>query len=68
MNGKYYRILRNDLNLTQAYVSQLIGVSRHSLSKYEKRETDMPLTVALKLNELYNIEENSELYKKIYSC
>ncbi len=56
MNGKYYRMQRKRRDLTQADVADMIGISRHSLSTYEKERSDMPVTVALKLNKLYGMD------------
>ena len=56
MNGTYYKKLRLDKSLTQEEVASRIGISRHSLSKYEMQDSDMPVTVLFKLNIFFDVD------------
>ena len=58
MNGTYYKKLRLDNRLTQEDVARYIGISRHSLSKYEMPESDMPVTVLFKLNIFFDVDDS----------
>lgn len=47
------RDLREDRDLTQKQVAQLLGMSQTGYSKYETDENDIPTTVLLKLADFY---------------
>ncbi len=47
------RDLREDRDLTQKQVAQLLGMSQTGYSKYETGENDIPTAVLLKLADLY---------------
>ena len=45
--------LREDHDLTQKQVAQLLGMSQTGYSKYETGENDIPTDVLIKLADLY---------------
>ncbi len=47
------RDLREDHDLTQKQVAQLLGMSQTGYSKYETGENDIPTAVLIKLADLY---------------
>lgn len=47
------RELREDRDLTQKQVAQLLGMSQTGYSKYETGENDIPTAVLLKLADFY---------------
>ena len=47
------RDLREDRDLTQTQVSQMLGMSQTGYSKYETRENDIPTHVLIKLARFY---------------
>ena len=47
------RDLREDHDLTQKQVAQLLGMSQTGYSKYETGENDIPTAVLLKLADFY---------------
>lgn len=51
----YQRIrdLREDRDLTQKQVAQMLGMSQTGYSKYETGENDIPTTVLIKLADFY---------------
>ena len=51
----YQRIrdLREDRDLTQKQVAQLLGMSQTGYSKYETGENDIPTAVLIKLADFY---------------
>ncbi|MDE6004720.1 MAG: helix-turn-helix domain-containing protein, partial [Oscillospiraceae bacterium] len=54
----YYQRLRDlkeDADLTQKQVAELIGVSMNHYGKYERGETDIPLEKAIILAEYYDV-------------
>ena len=53
----YQRIrdLREDSDLTQKQVAQMLGMSQTGYSKYETGENDVPTFVLIKLSEFYNV-------------
>lgn len=55
--GFYQRLkdLKEDNDLTQRYVADLIEVSVNHYGKYERGETDIPFSKAIKLAEYYNV-------------
>ena len=57
MNMLYQRLrdLREDADLTQKQVADLIGVSINHYGKYERGETDIPLSKAIILAKYYNV-------------
>ena len=53
---KYQRIrdLREDRDMNQTQVAQMLGMSQTGYSKYETGENDVPTTVLIKLARFYN--------------
>ena len=47
------RDLREDSDLTQKQIAQLLGMSQTGYSKYETGENDIPTAVLIKLADLY---------------
>ena len=47
------RDLREDHDLTQKQVAQILGMSQTGYSKYETGENDIPTAVLIKLADLY---------------
>ena len=47
------RDLREDHDLTQKQVAQILGMSQTGYSKYESGENDIPTAVLIKLADLY---------------
>ena len=52
----YQRIrdLREDSDLSQTKVAQMLGMSQTGYSKYETGENDLPTSVLIKLANFYN--------------
>lgn len=48
------RDLRQDHDLTQAQVAQMLGMSQTGYSKYETGENDIPTAVLIRLAEYYH--------------
>ena len=48
------RDLREDHDLTQKQVAQLLGMSQTGYSKYETGENDIPTAVLIKLADFYS--------------
>ena len=48
------RDLREDHDLTQKQVAQLLGMSQTGYSKYETGENDIPTAILIKLAKFYN--------------
>ena len=57
MTGMDYKSIRYRHYMTQAFAAEMIGISRFTLSGYESNRVKIPLTVSIKLNKLYNIDE-----------
>lgn len=53
--GKFIKILRERNELTQEFVSEIIGISRPTLNKIEANKTDLSLKQAKKVSNLFNI-------------
>lgn len=55
--GFYQRLkdLKEDADLTQKQVAELIGVSMNHYGKYERGETDIPLEKAIILAKYYDV-------------
>ncbi len=53
----YIRIrnLREDKDLSQTAVAQMIGMSQTGYSKYETGENDIPTAVLIKLSRFYDV-------------
>lgn len=53
---KYRRIrdLREDMDLNQTQIANLLGMSQTGYSKYETGENDIPTAVLIKLARFYN--------------
>lgn len=56
-DAMYRRIrdLREDRDLNQTKVAQMLGMSQTGYSKYETGENDIPTTVLIKLARFYNV-------------
>ena len=48
------RDLREDRDLTQKQIAQMLGMSQTGYSKYETGENDIPTTVLIKLADFYH--------------
>ena len=48
------RDLREDSDLTQKQIAQLLGMSQTGYSKYETGENDIPTAILIKLAKYYN--------------
>lgn len=48
------RDLREDHDLTQTQIAQVLGMSQTGYSKYETGENDIPTWVLIKLSKFYN--------------
>ncbi|MBE6707103.1 MAG: helix-turn-helix transcriptional regulator [Ruminococcaceae bacterium] len=53
---KYNRIrdLREDRDMNQTQIAQMLGMSQTGYSKYETGENDIPTSVLIKLAKFYN--------------
>lgn len=47
------RTLREDHDLTQKQIAQILGMSQTGYSKYETGENDIPTAILIKLAEFY---------------
>ena len=47
------------LRLSQTEVANEVGISRYTLAKYETGQSDIPITIAIKLNILFDNKEKS---------
>ncbi len=58
MGYYYYKLAlyRKKLGLTQAEAADMLGISRNALAKYETGKNDIPLTVFVKMSELYGFD------------
>ncbi|MBQ7624133.1 MAG: helix-turn-helix transcriptional regulator [Clostridia bacterium] len=52
---KRIRDLREDRDLTQKKVAEMLGMSQTGYSKYETGENDVPTSVLIKLSNYYNV-------------
>ena len=50
---KRIRSLREDRDLTQKQIAQILGMSQTGYSKYETGENDIPTTVLIQLADFY---------------
>ncbi len=67
MTGKDLKYIRFRNSMTQEYVASMVGISRFTLSSYEAGRTGVPITVSLKLNKLYRLNEDDvEKYMRRY--
>ncbi len=48
------RDLREDKDLNQTAVAEMLGMSQTGYSKYETGENDIPTTILIKLSRFYN--------------
>ena len=51
---KRIRDLREDKDLTQKQIAEILGMSQTGYSKYETGENDIPTTILIKLARFYN--------------
>lgn len=49
------RDLREDSDLTQKQVAELLGISQGTYSRYESGDLDMPTDVLIKLSAFYHV-------------
>lgn len=49
------RDLREDHDMTQTALAQLLGMSQTGYSKYETGENDIPTAILIKLSRLYQV-------------
>ena len=49
------RDLREDRDLNQTKVSQMLGMSQTGYSKYETGENDLPTSILIKLADFYDV-------------
>ncbi len=49
------RDLREDMDLTQEDIAELLGVSRATVNRYENNLYDVKLRYAIKLSKIYNV-------------
>jgi len=52
---KRIRDLREDSDLTQKQIAEILGMSQTGYSKYETGENDIPTTVLIKLAQFYGV-------------
>ena len=52
---KRIRDLREDKDLNQTVVAEMLGMSQTGYSKYETGENDIPTSVLIKLANFYNV-------------
>lgn len=64
------RDLREDHDMTQKQLAQLLGMSQTGYSKYETGENDIPTSILIELASIYNTNIDYMLgltnYKKSY--
>ena len=51
---KRIRDLREDRDLTQTAIAEILGMSQTGYSKYETGENDIPTAILIKLADFYN--------------
>lgn len=49
------RDLREDMDLNQTKIAEILGMSQTGYSKYETGENDLPTAVLIKLADFYNV-------------
>ena len=49
------RDLREDKDLTQKQLGEILGMSQTGYSKYETGENDIPTAILIKLSEIYGV-------------
>ena len=49
------RDLREDKDLTQAQIAQLLGTTKNQIGKYERGEQEMPIKHLITLASFYNV-------------
>lgn len=49
------RDLREDSDLTQKQIAELLGISQGTYSRYESGDLDMPTDVLIKLSAFYHV-------------
>lgn len=53
--GELLQELREDKGWSQAYVADLLGIVRSTVSLYELGKSQVPFDIVLKLSEIYNV-------------
>lgn len=54
--GRRIRLIREQLNISQEQLAELVGVSQTNLSRYEAGEVDIPLTRLVRLSKVLHVE------------
>lgn len=54
--GQKLRILRYEKNLTQQQVADMVGFAVNSLSRYERDTRPIPMDIALRLADFYEVD------------
>ena len=54
MKYKRIRDLREDRDMTQTQIANVLGMSQTGYSKYETGENDIPTNILIKLSRFYN--------------
>lgn len=49
------RDIREDLDLSQEYIAEKLGVSRATVNRYENDKFDLKLSYAIELAKIYNV-------------
>ncbi|MBR5826342.1 MAG: helix-turn-helix transcriptional regulator [Clostridia bacterium] len=49
------RNLREDMDLSQEYISQKLGISRATVNRYENDKYELKLSYAIELAKIYNV-------------
>lgn len=49
------RDLREDADLSQTKLAQMLGMSQTGYSKYETGENDIPTSILIRLSKIYNV-------------
>jgi len=56
--GQRLKKLREELNLSQGKMANLLGVSQSALSKWESGKREIPIGVLIKLKQKFNVNLN----------
>ncbi len=57
MNGMKYRAKRRHMRMSMQHVAHMLGISRHTLANYETGKSSMPITVYIRLNRIYGLND-----------
>lgn len=61
MNKRTMKGLRSDLGITQMQMAEKLGTSISNYQKYERMESKVPLEIAIKFADLFNITDIREI-------